>query len=140
MGCCKKNDRRVTNLATVLLIDDHKCSSRHMVRRLRAAGHDVCIALDAEEAIRLFRLHPVDAVVLDCGLCRPSNLDPLPVFRRLRSDVPMIMISSYCGIGCDQMRDADACIQQGESEAVLLRTIEAMLCARRYGLVRSVAA
>ena len=127
-------------MATVLFIDDHKCGSRRIVQKLRAAGHDVCIALDAREAIRLFRLHPVDAVVLDCGLCRPSNLDPVPVFRRFRSDIPMIMISSYCGSRCDQMPNADACIQQGESEAILLKTLEAMLCARKYPLLRSVAA
>jgi len=127
-------------LATVLFIDDHKCGSRRVVRKLRAGGYEVCIALDAEEAIRLFRLHPVDAVVLDCGLCHPSHLDPVPVFRRLKSDVPMIMISSYCGVGCEHMSDADVCLQAGESDAILLKTLEAMLCARRYGLFRSIAA
>ena len=127
-------------MATVLFIDDHKCGSRRVVQKLRAAGHDVCIALDAEEAIQLFRLHPVEAVILDCGLCRPSHLDPVPVFRRLRSDVPMIMISSYCGVGCEHMPEADVCMQADESEAILLNTLEAMLCARRYDLIRSVAA
>ena len=127
-------------MATILFIDDHKCGSRTVVRKLRAAGYDVCIALDAEEAIRLFRLHPVDAVVLDCGLCRASNLDPVSVFRSLKSDVPMIMISSSCGMGCEHRPEAVACIQPGESEAILLKTIEAMLCARRYGLIRSLAA
>jgi CheY-like chemotaxis protein len=127
-------------LATVLFIDDHKCGSRRVVQKLRAAGHDVCIALDAEEAIQLFRLHPVDAVVLDCGLCRQSHLDPISIFfRKLRSDVPMIMISSYCGVGCEQMPQADACMQVGGSEAILLKTLEAMLCARKYGLIRSLA-
>ena len=127
-------------MATVLFIDDHKCGSRRVVQKLRAAGHDVCIALDDEEAIRLFRLHPVDAVVLDCGLCRSSHLDPVPMFRKLRSDVPTIMISSYCGVGCEQMPEADVCMQAGESETILLKTLEALLCASRYGLIRSVAA
>ena len=127
-------------MPTVLFIDDHKCGSRRVVRKLRAGGYEVCIALDAKEAIRLFRLHPVDAVVFDCGLCHASHLDPVSVFRSLKSDVPMIMISSYCGGGCKHLPDADACIQPGESEAILLKTLEAMLCARRYGLVRSLAA
>ena len=98
-------------MATVLFIDDHKCGSRRVVQKLRAAGHDVCIALDDEEAIRLFRLHPVDAVVLDCGLCRSSHLDPVPIFRRLRSDVPTIMISSYCGVGWTDARSG--CLPAG---------------------------
>ena len=126
-------------MATILFIDDHKCGSRRVVRKMRASGYEVCIALDAEEAIRLVRLHPVDVVVLDCGLCRSSHLDPAPVFRSLKSDMPMIMISSYCGVGCEHL-PADACLQAGESEAILLKTLEAMLCARRYGLIRSVAA
>lgn len=45
----------------------HNCNSRQVTQQLRAAGHDVCIASEAEETVRLLRLHTVEAVVLDYG-------------------------------------------------------------------------
>src|SRR2546426_9380230 len=89
-------------MATVLLIDDHTCSSRKLIQTLRATGYEVCVAIDADEAIRLFRLYPVDVVVLDCRLCRLSNTlaDPAAVVRRLSPDTPIIMMSGYCGVPC----------------------------------------
>ena len=100
------------------------------------------MAVDADEAIRLFRLYPVDVVVLDCRLCRLSNTlaDPAAVLRRLSPDTPIIMMSGYCGVPCRHLRDADACVQKGDTGTILLRTVEIMLCARRYGLCRFIAA
>ena len=84
--------------------------------------------MDGEEAIRLFRLYSIDAVVLDCGLFPPSNVDAVRLSRSLSRDVPLIMTSSYCRAARDRMPAANVCFQKGESEAVRLRTLEAMLC------------
>jgi CheY-like chemotaxis protein len=129
-------------MATVLFIDDHTYSSRNLMRTLRTAGYDVHLAADADEAVRLFRLCPVDVVVLDCRLCRLTTppADPAAVLRRLSPDTPIIMMASYCGVPCRQMQGADACVQKGDTGANLLQIVEIMLCARRYGLCRSVAA
>ena len=44
-----------------ITIDDLTCGSRSLVQKLRNVGYDVQVALDAEEAIGLFRLYAVDA-------------------------------------------------------------------------------
>src|SRR5579863_10010898 len=117
-----------TTSPTVLFIDHHSCIWRTLVRKPRAAGYDICVAVDGEEAIRLFRLYSIDAVVLDCGLFPPSNVDAVRLSRSLSRDVPLIMTSSYCRAARDRMPAANVCFQKGESEAVRLRTLKAMLC------------
>jgi hypothetical protein len=83
---CQWSNRTWWPMATVLFIDDHTCSSRKLIQTLRATGYAVCVAVDADEAIRLFRLYPVDIVMLDCRLCRLGNTlaDPAAVLRRLK--------------------------------------------------------
>ena len=56
------------------------------------------------------------------------------------SQVPPGYDFSYCGVDCEHMPEADVSMQVGESEAVLLKTLEAMLSAHGYCLLRSVAA
>jgi CheY-like chemotaxis protein len=96
-----------TTSPTVLFIDHHSCSWRTLVRKPWAAGYDVCVAVDGEEAIRLFRLYPIDAVVPDCGLFPPSNVDAVRLCRSLSPDVPVIMTSSYCRAAPDRMPAAN---------------------------------
>jgi CheY-like chemotaxis protein len=129
-------------MATVLFIDDQTSGSRHLIRGLRGAGHEVCVATDADEAIRLFRLFAVDVVVMDCRLCGLKHpfADPAAVLKRRSPDIPIIMMSDYCRVPCRRMLNADACIQKGEGGRHLLRVVELMSYARRYGLCRSVPA
>jgi len=136
---CTVCSQNLSPMATVLFVDDHTCGSRDLIRTLRTAGHDVNVAADADEAIGLFWLQPADIVVLDCRLGRESDPagDPAAALRRLSPDTPIIMMSSYCGVPCPQLRYADACLQKGDTSSNLLRTVEVMLCARRYGLCRS---
>jgi hypothetical protein len=62
-----------------------------------------------------------------------------PVLRRISPETPILMVSGFCRLPCKGFRDADACIQKGNI-AALLETLRVMLCARNYGLHRSVAA
>lgn len=72
-------------MATLLYIDDRTCGSRMLVQKLRNCGYEVQVATDADEAVGLFRLYAVDAVVMDChleGICGAVA----PIFRRLSPD------------------------------------------------------
>jgi CheY-like chemotaxis protein len=53
-------------MSSLLVIDDHTCGSRTLVKTLRSVGYTVEIALDEREAIDLFRLCAADAVIMDC--------------------------------------------------------------------------
>jgi CheY-like chemotaxis protein len=129
-------------MATVLFIDDQTCGSHHLIRTLRAAGHEVCLAAGGDEALRLFRLFPVDVVVMDCKFCDVNNpeADPAAAFKRRSPDIPIVMMSCYCRAPCRRMMYADLCIQKENCGTHLLEVLQLMLYARRYGLCRSVPA
>ena len=63
----------------------------------------------------------------------------VPALRRISPDVPIIMMSAFCGSLCTRLRYADACIEKGDV-AALLGALRMLLCSRAYGLCQSVAA
>jgi DNA-binding response OmpR family regulator len=126
-------------MPTILFINDHTCGSHTVAHRLRASGYEVQIAPDADEALTLFRLYPIDAVVTDC---HPETLGRevmAPILRRINPDIPIIMMSAFCGAPCTRLRYADACIQKGDVTS-LLGALRMLLCSRAYGLCQSIAA
>jgi len=126
-------------MPTLLYIDDQTCGSRMLVKKLRGAGYDVQIAPDADEAVGLFRLYAVDAVLMDCHIESNSHRAIAPLFRRISSNTPIVMLSSFCGVPCKRFQYADACVQKGDWNP-LFGALRTALCARNYGLLRSVAA
>src|ERR1017187_7206715 len=85
-------------MPTILLIDDHTCGSHTLAHKLRAYGYEVQVALDAKEALTLFRLYAVDAVVTDCHPEMPGREIVVPALRRISPDVPIIMMSGFCRV------------------------------------------
>jgi DNA-binding NtrC family response regulator len=126
-------------MATVLFINDRTCTSQITIQRLRACGYAVELAIDADEAVRLLRLHPIDAVVMDCHIEASSPTDVLAALRSTSANIPIVMMSGYCGVPCKVLRYADLCIQKGDFK-LLSSTLRTLLCSRHYGLLRSVAA
>lgn len=123
----------------ILFIDDHTCGSRALAHKLRACGYEVQVAPDAEEALTLFRLYRIDAVVTDCHCEIPSRGTLAPIIRSIRPDVPIILMSAFCGMPCARLRDADACVCKGDIPA-LLSTLRMLLCFRNFGLCQSLVA
>jgi DNA-binding response OmpR family regulator len=123
----------------ILFIDDHTCGSHAVAHRLRACGYEVQMAPDAEEAPTLLRLYPIDAVVMDCHPEMPGRGTIAPALRRISPDVPIIMMSAFCGEPCGRLRYANACINKGDVTA-LPCALRMLLCSRAYGLYQSVAA
>lgn len=123
----------------VLFINDHTCGSQMVAHKLRACGYEVQVAPDAEEALTLFRLYPIDAVITDCHPTTTGREIIAPALRVINPDVPIIMMSAFCGVPCTRLRYADACIQKGDVTA-LLSALRLLLRSRAYGLCQSVAA
>jgi two-component system, sensor histidine kinase len=83
----------------VLLVDDNH-DSREMYRAvLRAHGHDVCEAADAEHALALLATgHTLDVAFIDIGL--PGGMDGYELARRIRShplgrNVRLVALTGY---------------------------------------------
>ena len=82
---------------TVLLADDEPAVRAVTGQMLKGLGFDVLAAADGEGAIAAFRdrLDEIVAVVLDLTMPRMSGEDALREIRRLRPDVPVLLVSGF---------------------------------------------
>jgi DNA-binding NarL/FixJ family response regulator len=81
----------------VLLVDDHSVV-REGVRLMLAAAADIRIeaeAADAGAAIRAVRRGAIDVVIADINLPDRNGLELLGMIKRVRPDLPVLMLSMY---------------------------------------------
>jgi len=81
-----------------LIVEDNKDVAQMMAQFVRLVGHDVIVAHDGEEGVRLAREHRPDVILMDIGL---PKLDGWAAAERLRADerfkeTVMIAMSGYC--------------------------------------------
>ena len=83
----------MTDVATILLVDDEDSVQKLLTFPLEREGFRVVHARDGEEALATFAREDVDLVVLDLML---PKLDGLEVCKRIRADstVPIIMLTA----------------------------------------------
>jgi CheY-like chemotaxis protein len=122
-------------MPTILLIDDHTCGSHTLAHKLRAYGYEVQVALDAKKALTLFRLYAVDAVVTDCHPEISDGEIIAPTLRRISPDVPIIMMSAFCGVPCRRLRYADAWHSKGGCRSPAGRVADAALLPRLWAVL-----
>ena len=81
----------------VLVADDEPAVRDVTAQMLKGLGFDVIPATDGEGAIATFRdrLNEIVAVVLDLTMPHRSGEDTLREIRRLRPDVPVLLISGF---------------------------------------------
>jgi len=83
----------------ILLVEDEP-SSRHMVITvLEREGATVSVAENAEEAMKLMAAAEFEAVVTDIKLPKMDGIGLLGNIRKIKSELPVIMITGYGSIG-----------------------------------------
>ena len=89
-------------MARILVIDDEPliCEMLHEV--LTGIGHDVAVASDGREAVKLMRSWPADLVITDIFMPEQDGLSTIEELRRVHPDAKTIAIS-----GGSRIRDAD---------------------------------
>ncbi|MBV9610728.1 MAG: response regulator [Acidobacteria bacterium] len=123
-------------MRTILWVDDSTYSADQLREFLLNHGYGVALASDARTAVELVCDRDIKAVLLDCHL--PQAEDVALAIRHARPNLPIVMISGYCGIPCERLQYADTCLQKGFSPATLLEALTVLLRSKRYGLCRSV--
>jgi signal transduction histidine kinase/CheY-like chemotaxis protein len=102
--------RRQFESRRVLLVDDNH-DSREMYRAvLRAHGHQVCEASNAEKALAMIGDEPLDVAFIDIGL--PGGMDGYELARRIRNhpmgrDVRLVALTGY-GFPEDRVQSRNA--------------------------------
>jgi CheY-like chemotaxis protein len=112
-------------VATILCIDDQTYALAARVEWLRAHGHMVVLVGSPQAALDSLLTNPIQAAVLDCHMSGAFLIAGL--MKRIRPDLPFIMLASYCGVPCHQQGVVTACIGKGESPATLLHTLQSAL-------------
>jgi len=118
-------------VATVLCIDDQTYALAARVEWLRAHGYVVFVAGSVEAALDAFLTSPIDAAFLDCHM--PGAFLVAGLLKRVRPGLPIIMLTSYCGVPCGLGEVVAACLGKGEPPAVLLEKLQAVLKGGDFG-------
>lgn len=125
-------------MPTVLCLDDFTRSLAKAAQALRESGYLVLAADDNATALGLAAETCLDAVLLNCQR-ESDNAGLVTALRILQPHAAVLMFSGYCGMPCNQLYLADACLQKGGTPTTLLPLLRAVLCQSRYGLCRLVA-
>ena len=85
-------------MSRILFVDDDASTRRQLAAALSEAGHDVVLASGGEDAIARLRDLNVDLVLTDLKMGNVGGLEVLEAARRLRPDVPVVMLTGHGSI------------------------------------------
>ena len=78
----------------ILLVEDEPAVARMIERGLTGHGHQVMVAETGEDALLVVGTEPIDLVLLDIVLPGQDGHQVLAALRRLRSNLPVIMLTA----------------------------------------------
>jgi DNA-binding response OmpR family regulator len=115
----------------ILLVEDEFNLASVMQRGLEAQGYQTPIAETGEDAIMMIRTEPVDLVLLDIALPDRDGHEVLREIRRLRRDLPVIMVTAR-----DDTASKVGALDQGADDYITKPFIFDELLARIRALTR----
>ena len=109
------------NGQTILVVDDEESLVSLAEEVLAALGYEPVGCVGAQQALRLFRGAPqrFDAVLTDAIMPEMSGLELLAELRRVRPDLPAVLVSGYGG------PDLNAAAAAAGAHAVLMKPLAA---------------
>jgi PAS domain S-box-containing protein len=121
----------------LILFADDLPEVRSAARRsLKSAGFELLMATDGEEALRTFEQHKdeIDIAVLDVVMPRMTGVEAVRAMRRIRPDLPFLLVSGYRGsIRDDELSDEERRMWLAKpfEPAVLVRRIREAIAEAR---------
>jgi two-component system cell cycle response regulator DivK len=119
-------------VAKILLVEDNEINRDMLSRRLRRRGHQVIVASDGKEGIRLAQIEEPDIVLMDMSL---PVLDGWEATRRLKAAattcaIPIIALTAHAMSG-DREKALEAGCDDYDSKPIefsrLLEKMQALL-------------
>jgi CheY-like chemotaxis protein len=120
-------------MARILVIDDQAFVRDVIQRLLESAGHQVLLARDGEQGLRLLQEQPADLVLCDLFMPGQGGLQTIRDLRRGWPGLPVVAVSvGSCGSAEDalpaaQALGAVAALRKPFTPDALLRTVEQAL-------------
>jgi CheY-like chemotaxis protein len=97
---------------------------------LEKNGYEVLQASGGDEGLKLFRSHTMDAVVLDYQMPRMNGDVVAAKMKRLKSTVPIMMLSAYEPLPKNKLKAVDAFLSKSQPTAKLLMNLQHMIDGR----------
>ena len=113
-------------MALILAVDDESSGLYFRKLILEHAGHTVLSSTGVEEALTLFRTHPVDMVVTDHLLGRQTGNDMAAEMKRAKPNVPIILLSGTSSVP-EPLVHADSFLSKTEGPEQLLEMVQQLL-------------
>src|SRR4051812_46160842 len=98
---------------SILCVDDEYSILTIRKIVLESNGYEVHIAESGQKALEVFAANPIHAVLLDYTMPQMSGGEVAEQLRKLRPEVPVIMVSAATEIPEDAIKFIDAFIQKG---------------------------
>jgi two-component system, chemotaxis family, CheB/CheR fusion protein len=121
-------------LSLILAVDDEKSGLYFRKLILEHAGYSVLSATTPDEAMELFRSHPVDLVITDHLLGRKTGNDMSRDMKLIKPAVPIVMLSGTRSMP-EQLEHADAFLSKTEGPDELLVIVGNLLCSAKAGQI-----
>jgi CheY-like chemotaxis protein len=101
---------RKRHMSKILLVEDNEMNSDMLSRRLQRKGHEVLIAIDGAQGIKLAQSENPDLILMDMSL---PVLDGWEATQQLKAlpetrDIPIIALTAHAMAG-----DREKCIEVG---------------------------
>ncbi len=111
----------------LLCIDDEVIGLKVRRAVLERAGYEVVTAPDGRTGIELFAAQRFDGVVVDYLLPDADGGQIAAQLRRLRPEVPILLLSAYPNLPDDVLRQVDSNVMKGVGTEEFLRSLAAMI-------------
>jgi CheY-like chemotaxis protein len=113
----------------VLCIDDEPSGLLVRSRVLEINGYTVLATQSGSEGLELFRSRPVDVVILDYYMPELSGEAIASEMRRIKPDVPIILLSAFVEVPESTLRLVDRVVVKAQHPDVLLKELELLSAA-----------
>ena len=115
---------------TILCIDDHWNGLIGRKMFLESNGYRVLEATGGDEGLKLFRTHPVDAVVLDYQMPGMNGDVVAARMKRMNSQIPILLLSAYGPLPEKKLQSVDTFLTKSQETKVLLPALQDLLTSR----------
>jgi CheY-like chemotaxis protein len=108
---------------------------------LQEKGYELVTATNGHDGLRLFMLRPVDAVVLDYGMCLLNGAVVAAEIKKVNPQVPIVMLVDSVELPEDALKSVDALVTTSDGPHFLWATVHFILnvqpAQRREGKLRA---
>jgi CheY-like chemotaxis protein len=97
---------------TALCVEDEATQLRLRKILFESAGFNVIGAQTGQDALELFRINPVDVVILDYWMAGMNGLAVATELKRMRPSTPIIVLSGWASLPGETIGVVDAWFQK----------------------------